>query len=159
MRFMSSVSQPLQDAIEAYHKTVSQWRERNDRDDTPCEYILDENWRQWLGASSDDRERIDRLCRSIEATLTAKGIRPEPESYLFWNDGDPAFLQAIWRLIRRLNAAKVVETGVAHGVTSRIILEALNGRGHPWSIDLPPAWAPGVHGEIGAAVGGASNAQ
>ncbi len=82
-----------------------------------------------------------------------KGIRPGPESYLFWNDGDPAFLQAIWCLIRRLNAAKVVETGVAHGVTSRIILEALNGRGHLWSIDLPPVWAPDVHREIGAAVG------
>ena len=35
---------------------------------------------------------------------------------------------------------KVVETGVAHGVTSRFILEALerNGRGFLWSIDLPP---------------------
>jgi predicted O-methyltransferase YrrM len=109
--------------------------------------------------SSDDRERTDRLCRSIEATLTAKGIRAGPESYLFWNDGDPAFLQAIWRLIRRLNAAKVVETGVAHGLTSRIILEALNSRGHLWSIDLPPVRAPAVHREIGAAVGGASNAQ
>jgi hypothetical protein len=158
MRFMSSVSQLLQDPIEAYHKTVSQWRERNDRDDAPCEYILDKNWRRRLGVSSDDRERTDRLCRSIEATLTAKGIRPGPESYRFWNDGDPAFLQAIWRLIRRLNAAKVVETGVAHGVTSRIILEALNGRGHLWSIDLPPVWAPNVHREIGAALGGASNA-
>ncbi len=64
----------------------------------------------------------------------------------------PAFLQAIWCLIRRLTAAKVVETGVAHGVTSRIVLEALNGRGHLWSIDLPPAWAPDVHREIGASV-------
>jgi hypothetical protein len=34
---------------------------------------------------------------------------------------------------------KVVETGVAHGVTSRFILEALsrNGDSHLWSIDLP----------------------
>jgi len=107
MRVMSGVYQMLQDPIEAYHKAVSQWHERDDRDDTPCQYILDENWRQQLGVSSDDRERTDRLCRSIEATLTAKGIRPGPESYLFWNDGDPAFLQAIWRLIRQLNAAKV----------------------------------------------------
>jgi predicted O-methyltransferase YrrM len=156
MRFASSVYQLLRDPIEAYHKTVSQWHERNDRDDRPYEYIFDENWRQRLGVSSDDRERTDRLCRSIEATLTAKGIRPGPESYLFWNDGDPAFLQAIWRLIRSLNAAKVVETGVAHGVTSRIILEALNGRGHLWSIDLPPTWAPDLHREIGAAVGDGS---
>jgi len=152
MRIISGVSQVLQDPIEAYYKAVSLWRERKD-DETPYEYICDADWRQRLGVSSDDRERADRLCRSIEATLTAKGIRPGPESYLFWNDGDPAFLQAIWCLIRRLNAAKVVETGVAHGVTSRIILEALKGRGHLWSIDLPPAWAPGVHREIGAAAG------
>jgi cephalosporin hydroxylase len=33
----------------------------------------------------------------------------------------------------------VIETGVAHGVTSRIVQEALNrnGSGHLWSVDLP----------------------
>jgi hypothetical protein len=123
---MSGVYQMLQDPIEAYHMAVSQSHEHDDRDDAPCECIIDENWRQRLGVSRDDRERTDRLCRSIEATLTAKRIRPGPVSY----DGDPAFLQAIRHLIRRLNAARVVETGVAHGVISRIILEALNGRGH-----------------------------
>ena len=49
---------------------------------------------------------------------------------------------------------KIVETGVAHGVTSRCILEALdrNGDGHLWSIDLPPVdrfWRQ----QVGAAVG------
>jgi hypothetical protein len=46
----------------------------------------------------------------------------------------------------------VIETGVARGVTSRFILEALqlNGNGELFSIDLPPmnAW----HGEAGSAV-------
>jgi predicted O-methyltransferase YrrM len=152
MRVVSGVRQLFRDPVEAYHKAVSQWYERNDPDDTPYNYVPDANWRERLGVTGDDRERVNRLCRSIEATLTAKGIRPGPESYLFWNDGDPALLQAIWRLIIRVNAAKVVETGVAHGVTSRIILEGLTGRGHLWSVDLPPAWAPGVHREIGAAV-------
>ena len=51
---------------------------------------------------------------------------------------------------------KIVETGVAHGVTSRFILEALNrnGDGHLWSIDLPPVervWRE----QVGAAVGDA----
>jgi len=159
VRVTSVIRQLLQDPIEAYHKAVTRWQERNDRDDTPCGYIPDENWRQRLGVSSDDRERTDRLCRSIEATLTAKGIRPGPESYLWWNDGDPALLQAIWCLIRRLNATKVVETGVAHGVTSRIVLEALKGRGHLWSIDLPPVGAPEVHREIGAAVDESASGQ
>jgi len=43
-------------------------------------------------------------------------------------------------LTRHLRPRNVVETGVAHGVTSRFILEALerNGGGHLWSIDRPP---------------------
>jgi Methyltransferase domain len=47
----------------------------------------------------------------------------------------------------------VVETGVAHGLTSRVILEGLarNGGGHLWSIDLP-AVDSALHPEIGAAV-------
>jgi hypothetical protein len=46
-----------------------------------------------------------------------------------------------------------VETGVARGVTSRVILEALarNGKGRLSSIDLP-ALDTAVHAEIGAAV-------
>jgi hypothetical protein len=154
MRIVSGVRQMFRDPVEAYHKAVSQWYERNDPDDTPCNYVPDANWRERLGVTGDDRERVNRLCRSIEATLTAKGIRPGPESYLFWNDGDPALLQAIWRLIIRVNAAKVVETGVAHGVTSRIVLEALhqNDLGHLWSIDLPFPFDHRLHSETGAAV-------
>jgi hypothetical protein len=125
MRVVSGVRQLFRDPVEAYHKAVSQWYERNDPDDAPHNYVPDANWRERLGVTGDDRERVNRLCRSIEATLTAKGIRPGPESYLFWNDGDPALLQAIWRLIIRVHAAKVIETSV----TSRIILEGLTDRG------------------------------
>ena len=48
-----------------------------------------------------------------------------------------------------------METGVAHGVTSRVILEALErlGSGHPWSIDLP-AMDSALHDSIGIAVPG-----
>jgi hypothetical protein len=47
----------------------------------------------------------------------------------------------------------VVETGVARGVTSSVILEALDraGTGHLWSIDLP-AMDAALHEEIGIAV-------
>ena len=85
--------------------------------------------------------------------LEAKGIRPGPESFQFWNDGDAGLARTIWCLARHLRPKKVVETGVAHGVTSRFILEALNrnGDGHLWSIDLPPLerdW----RNQVGAAV-------
>jgi predicted O-methyltransferase YrrM len=156
MRVSTVLRQIYQDPVEAYHKAVVQWHDRRERYWAPSGFTIDQDWRQRLGISGDDCEQTDRLCRSINDTLIAKGIRPGPESYSFWNDGDPAFLQAIWCLVRRLHAAKVVETGVAHGVTSRIILEALNGRGHLWSVDLPPRQMPALHGEIGAAVDDAS---
>jgi hypothetical protein len=86
--------------------------------------------------------------------LEAKGIRVGPESFKRWNDGDAALVRAIWCLTRHLRPINVIETGVAHGVTSRFILEALerNGSGHLWSIDRPPMqreW----HEQIGVAVG------
>ena len=48
----------------------------------------------------------------------------------------------------------VIETGVAHGVTSRILLEALNQNdfGHLWSIDLPFPFDHRLHAETGVAV-------
>jgi hypothetical protein len=87
--------------------------------------------------------------------LETKGIRVGPESFKGWNDGDAGLVRAIWCLTRHLRPRNVVETGVAHGVTSRFILEALerNGAGHLWSIDHPPlehVW----HKQIGIAVGG-----
>jgi predicted O-methyltransferase YrrM len=86
--------------------------------------------------------------------LKLKGITPGPASYLGHNDGDPAFIRAIWCLTTHLQARTIVETGVAHGVTSRFVLEGLvrNGGGHLWSIDLPPQTVSGVHDEIGSAV-------
>ncbi len=48
----------------------------------------------------------------------------------------------------------MIETGVAHGVTSRIVLEALrqNDLGHLWSIDLPFPFDHRLHGETGVVV-------
>jgi hypothetical protein len=49
---------------------------------------------------------------------------------------------------------KVVETGVARGVTTRFILEGLerNGEGRLWRIDLPPLRQGDLPEENGAAV-------
>ena len=58
-------------------------------------------------------------------------------------DGDANFGQAVWCAVLHLRPRRVIETGVARGVTSWIILEALarNATGHLWSIDLPKlAW-------------------
>ena len=93
--------------------------------------------------------------RQIEAIVAAKGIRLGPASFYGWNDGDPALGRTLWRLIRHLRPTTVVETGVAHGITTRVILEALerNGHGRLWSVDPPPV-EPHRAAEIAIAVDG-----
>jgi hypothetical protein len=89
----------------------------------------------------------------IIAGLTAAGVRVGLASYGRWSDCDRAQAEAIWCIVGHLRPDTVVETGVAHGVTSRVILEGLerNRSGHLWSVDLP-AVDPLLHSEIGVAV-------
>jgi hypothetical protein len=96
------------------------------------------------------------LWPEVIGLLAAKGLRAGVGHFGGWNDGDPGLVRAVWCLTRHLRPANVVETGVARGMTSRFILEALgrNGAGHLWSIDRPPALATELHGQIGAAVEG-----
>lgn len=98
-------------------------------------------------------EQFGQVWERIVADLTAAGARTGIASYGGWNDGDRVFGEAIWCLIAHLRPGTVVETGVAHGLTSRVILEGLerNGDGHLWSVDLP-AVDSALHSEIGIAV-------
>jgi hypothetical protein len=95
------------------------------------------------------------LWPEVIAEMQATGNRVGPESFNCWNDGDAGLVRAVWCLARHLRPSNVVETGVAHGITSRFILEALerNGVGHLWSIDRPPL-DMALHQQIGIAVGG-----
>ena len=96
---------------------------------------------------------FDQVWDSIIADLTDAGVRVGMFSYGGWNDSDRAFAEAIWCIVAHVRPASVVETGVAHGLTSRVILEGLDryGSGHLWSIDLP-AVDSALHPEIGVAV-------
>jgi Methyltransferase domain len=126
----------------------------------PCRCVPDHDWEErmhaYLGLSWPCQEVAEfwSLWPTVMKELEAMGIRPGPESFQWWNDGDAGLVRAAWCLTRHLKAKKVVETGVAHGVTSRLVLEALraNGAGHLWSIDLQPNdthWRT----QVGAAVG------
>jgi hypothetical protein len=76
------------------------------------------------------------------------------------HDADPALARAIWCLVRHLEPERIVETGVARGIVTSSVLHALeaNGRGHLWSIDLPPL-LPDWHAASGAAVPSALKAR
>lgn len=125
-----------------------------------CQYEFDDTWEQRLHEAlgvpwpCSVAAEFWAFWPELIKELEAKGIRPGPESFQWWNDGDAGFVRAVWCLIRHTRPKKIVETGVAHGVTSRCILEGLdkNGDGHLWSIDLPPVdrfWRD----QVGAAVG------
>ena len=125
-----------------------------------CRYEADEAWEEHLHESlgvpwpCEVASEFWALWPNVIRDLEAKGIRAGPESFQSWNDGDTGLARAIWCLTRHLRPKTVVETGVAHGVTSRCILEAMekNKDGHLWSIDLPPLernWRQ----QVGVAVG------
>jgi hypothetical protein len=126
----------------------------------PCLYEADPDWERKLCSLIDapvpaeDGGEFAALWRRVLDEMDTASVRTGPEAFGDWNDGDPAFVRAIWRLVRQLRPRNVVETGVAHGVTSRFILEALekNGQGHLWSIDL--LMDKRLKPEIGVAVGG-----
>lgn len=96
-------------------------------------YRVDEGWEERLhralGASwpCPERERFGGLWAALGGEL---GGGPVPGT--LW-DADPAFARAGFCAAAHSGASRVVETGVARGVTSRCLLEALGDEGHLWS--------------------------
>ena len=83
---------------------------------------------------------FESVWEGIGCQLREGGLETGRGAYGGWDDGDPALARAAWCLTRHLRPLRAVETGVARGIISRTLLEALerNGDGLLWSIDLPP---------------------
>jgi predicted O-methyltransferase YrrM len=96
---------------------------------------------------------FEALWSEIASSLERRGLPTGRGAYGGWDDGDPGLARAVWCLVHHLPAQTAVETGVARGITTRVILEALEhgGNGRLSSIDLP-ALDTAFHAEIGAAV-------
>jgi glycosyltransferase involved in cell wall biosynthesis len=127
----------------------------------PCPYEVDESWEARLHAlvgapwPCPMHEDFSRLWAEVMWELEAKrGIALGRGAFAGWGDGEPGLVRAVWCLTNHLRPEKVVETGVARGITTRFVLEALmrNDRGHLWSVDLPPPLDRGLHAQIGIAV-------
>ena len=159
-RPISSFNAIVADPIESWLRLREQYAAHLEGHTPPDLYKPDEDWEfrlnALIGQSSADETASEfwALWRVVIAEMQEKGIQAGPASFKGWNDGDAGFVRAIWSLVRRLRPTDVVETGVAHGLTSRFILEALqrNGSGHLWSVDRPPM-EPEWKLEIGIAVG------
>lgn len=113
---------------------------------------------EWLGAPwpCPLRMPLEVLWRDIATELQTKGLRFGRHTYGQYSDAEISLGRAVWCTVLHHRPAVVVETGVARGVTSRIVLEALdrNARGHLWSIDLPHPFERTLHTQTGAAVRG-----
>jgi predicted O-methyltransferase YrrM len=122
-------------------------------------YEADPEWERRLHEHLDqpwpctEAHEFDALWAQIEQTLEQKGLPMGRGAYGGWDDGDQGFARVVHCLTRHLRPKSVVETGVARGITSRVILEALqrDGDGRLSSIDLP-ALDTTIHSEIAAAV-------
>ena len=126
----------------------------------PCPYAIESDWERALhgliGAPwpCPAIDAFWELWASVTTSLETIGVRLGRGAFAGWGDGEPGVVRAVWCLTHHLRPATVVETGVARGITSRFILEALtrNQSGRLWSIDLPPPLDRRLHGQIGMAV-------
>jgi len=142
----STLASILSDPLEAWFRIREQSAAYKEGPPPADLYKVQPDWERQLHRRLDlsDAQAVTSefwtLWAKVVNELDAKGILAGPASFKGWNDGDAGFVRAIWCLARHLQPRNVIETGVAHGVTSRFILEALekNGKGELWSIDRPP---------------------
>jgi hypothetical protein len=123
-----------------YHPTVG------------CEQRLHE--RLGLAWPCPGHREFEPVWDAATDAVAAAGLTLGRGAYGGWDDGDRRLGRLAWCLARHLRPERVVETGVARGLTTRVVLEALerNGSGHLWSVDLPPLIERDLEEQTGIAV-------
>jgi len=99
-------------------------------------------------------EAIDALLAEVGELLAARGLGMGRHTYGWYSDAEVSLCSAAWCTILHRRPEIVIETGVAHGVTSRVIIEAMrrNDQGQLYSIDLPQPLERQLHLQTGVAV-------
>lgn len=138
---ITGVAHPAEAVDRIRHKIEAM----RDRAQPRFAYVPEADWLSRLHAALDvsepcglEKEFVELWSR-IDQELRSREERPLPV-----HDADINLARATWCLVRHLRPRRVVETGVARGFTSRVVLEALDaiGEGHLWSVDLPPLRRP-----------------
>ena len=150
---MSSIALLLQDPVEAADRALNKFETVLDRqparerqaDGFPTReevrahafrhwgYEVAEPWEEAFGRvlGAPVQDGFDAVWRGVEFDLRETGAGL---------DADVRLATAVWSVVRVVQPERMVETGVSRGILTRVILEAMaaNGRGHLYSIDLPP---------------------
>jgi Methyltransferase domain len=150
------VAQPY----EALERMREKAAERRDERDGPHVYAVteasDERLHEFIATPwpCRDAKDFDQVWAATIEDLRARQLAVGRGAFGGWDDGDPQLVRLAWCLVAHLRPERILETGVARGLTTRAMLEGLerNGSGHLWSIDLPPLLEQGLARETAAAV-------
>jgi hypothetical protein len=133
-----------------------QWHRRMKRPEFAADAAWDERLHKLLAAPwpCTNGPRFNAVMTDVATLLQAQGWGFGRDTYGWYADGDSSFCRAVWCSVVHGRPEVMIETGVAHGITSRVALEALgqNDLGHLWSIDLPFPFDHRLHGETGIVV-------
>jgi predicted O-methyltransferase YrrM len=151
----------LRDPYEAYERTrerLGEWRDEHggNAQQLPVSPDWEERAHHAFGCPwpCDAHAEFEALYHEIITSLQARGLQTGRDAYGGWDDGDAALARIAWCATLHTKPGDVVETGVARGITSRCVLEAMerNGSGRLWSIDIPPLIESQLRSETGAAI-------
>ncbi len=134
------------DPFEGVERTMERVAERRESAGRRWAYRPSEEWEarlhRMLGRPwpCPETAAFAEVWQDTQDALAARGVARGRGAYGGWDDADPGLARAAWCLARHRRPEMVVETGVARGLTTRVLLEALerNGTGRMWSIDLAP---------------------
>jgi predicted O-methyltransferase YrrM len=150
----------IRETSEGVERIRERLAERRERLAGPVVYQPVSDWEQTLHEllaapwPCETASAFPELWEETIAFLTKRGLGVGVGAFGGWDDADPALARSIYCLAVHLRPRRVVETGVARGLTSRFLLEGLehNGEGELSSIDLPPLMDRRLEEEVGAAV-------
>jgi hypothetical protein len=150
----------MKDPIDSFQRILDRTAEKSEESRPPYDCVVADSWElslhDLLGLTwpCDAVPEFQVIWTETTRRLAAKGLAVGKGTYGGWDDADRALARAAWCLTRHLRPGNVIETGVGRGVTTQVILEALerNGTGHLWSVDLPPLLERSLREQIGAAV-------
>ncbi|WP_152617796.1 class I SAM-dependent methyltransferase [Phaeacidiphilus oryzae] len=121
----------------------------------PPPYRPDPDWESrfhaLLGAPWPCPESLacNRSWEAARRRVESAGARLGRHTYGAYSDGDRALTRAAWCAVRHLRPSTVLETGVAHGVSTRVILDALDANADSsatlYSVDQPHLFHPELH--------------
>jgi hypothetical protein len=144
------------EGVERILERAAEWRDERRLSATRPREDAERELHAHLGAPwpCPEREEFDAVWERTLATLREQELEVGRSAFGGWDDGDPGLVRAAWCAARHLRPDVVVETGVARGLTTRALLEALerNAAGRLWSIDLPPLLERELARETAAAV-------